>query len=295
MGDDRALGPQGLSDADADAAAAPAATAGPAAAAAPDSAAATGARTTREQWPDGAAALRPEAFIFDVFGTCVDWRSGVAMVLGDALAAKGAAVDPAALTDAWRNAYIPSMAPIRAGARGYVALDDLHRENLETVLAAHDLADLFDADEIARLARAWEQLPPWPDVHQGLRRMKRMAPIAPCSNGSIALMVQLARFADLPWDCILGADIAHDYKPEPGVYLAACAALRQDPGRVMMVACHPDDLEAAQAAGLMTAYVPRPMEWGEAHTDDVLGLAEARAAFGVAAHDFEALAEMLGG
>lgn len=286
MGNDRALGPDQTTE--------PAGQ-GATKTAPPGVDAATEARTARERGPDGAAALRPEAFIFDVFGTCVDWRSGVATVLGDALAAKGAAVDPAALTDAWRNAYIPSMAPIRAGARGYVPLDDLHRENLETVLAAHDLPYLFDADDIARLARAWEQLPPWPDVHQGLRRMKRMAPIAPCSNGSIALMVHLARFADLPWDCVLGAEIAHDYKPEAAVYHAACAALRLAPAQVMMVACHPDDLDAAKAAGLMTAYVPRPMEWGEAHTHDVMDLAEARAAFGVAAHDFEALAGMLGG
>ncbi|MFT6227979.1 MAG: 2-haloacid dehalogenase [Paracoccaceae bacterium] len=253
------------------------------------------ARDAQVSGPQGAARLRPAAFIFDVFGTCVDWRSGVALVLRDALAAKGVAVDPAMLTDAWRNAYQPSMQRIIDGGRGYVPLDELHRENLERVLADHGLAGIFDAGEIATLARAWEQLPPWPDVHQGVRRLKKLAPIAPCSNGSIALMVHLARFADLPWDCILGAEIARDFKPAPGVYLAACAALRLDPAQVLMVACHADDLDAAKAAGLRTAYIPRPMEWGEAHTHDVLTPEAARARFDFAAHDFAALADTLGG
>jgi 2-haloacid dehalogenase len=245
--------------------------------------------------PDGADDLRPAALIFDVFGTCVDWRSGVTLVLGDALAAKGVDLDPAAMAEAWRNAYQPAMAPIRAGERGYVALDDLHRENLETVLAAHGLTGTFDDAELADLARAWEKLPAWPDVHQGLRRLKALAPIAPCSNGSIALMVHLARFADLPWDAVLGSEIAHDYKPNAAVYQASCAALRLTPDQVVMVACHPDDLDAAKAAGLRTAYVPRPMEWGEARTHDVLTLDRCGDRFDYAEADFEALAARFGG
>lgn len=237
----------------------------------------------------------PAAFIFDVFGTCVDWRTGVSTVLSDAFALKGIEADPTAFTDAWRRAYKPSMAPIRAGERGYVALDDLHRENLETVLAAHDLSAAFDRGELSELARAWEKLPPWPDVHRGLARLKALGPVAPCSNGSIALMIHLARFADLPWDAILGADLAQDYKPNAAVYLAACAALRLAPEQVVMVACHPDDLHAAAAAGLKTAYVPRPMEWGEAHLHDVMPVAEAAAKFDHAAEDFEALAAAFGG
>ncbi|MEY8838438.1 HAD-IA family hydrolase, partial [Cribrihabitans sp. XS_ASV171] len=112
------------------------------------------------------------------------------------------------------------------------------------------------------LNRAWERLDPWPDVVAGLARLKARAIIAPCSNGSIALMTRLARYAGLPWDCILGAEIARDYKPKPGVYLASCAALRLDPAQVMMVAAHNNDLHAARAAGLRTCFVPRPEEFG---------------------------------
>jgi 2-haloacid dehalogenase len=249
----------------------------------------------QEQGQGTGAGVRPAAFIFDVFGTCVDWRAGVAAEVGRAVAAKGAACDPGQFADAWRNAYDPAMAPIRAGLRGYVALDDLHRENLETVLRAHDLGDALDGAERAALARAWEKLPAWADVPTGLARLKALGPVAPCSNGSIALMVHLARFAHLPWDCVLGAEIAETYKPEAAVYLAACAALRLAPAQVMMIACHPDDLDAAAAAGLRTGYVPRPREWGEAASPSLITLDEAEARFDLAGADFHALADALGG
>lgn len=256
---------------------------------------ATGAEGREDAARQGLAAEKPHAFLFDVFGTCVDWRTGVASVVDEAFEARGIEAEPYAFAEAWRHAYQPAMAPIRAGERGYVPLDDLHRENLEVVLEAFGLRERFDAVELADLARAWEKLPPWPDTHLGLRRLKRLAPAATCSNGSIALMVHLARFADLPWDAILGAEIARDYKPQATVYLAACAALRIAPEQAVMVACHPDDLEAAKAAGLRTAYIPRPTEWGEAHLHETLDLAVAEERFDVAAPDLEALAARFGG
>lgn len=243
-----------------------------------------------EAAPQGVVQGRPAAFLFDVFGTLVDWHAGVSTIVGDAFAAKGVDLDPIAFAESWRRAYQPAMAPIRDGTRAYVPLDDLHRENLEALLEAHGLAAAFDPVETAQLARAWESLPPWPDVHAGLRRLKALAPVAPCSNGSIALMTHLARFADLPWDCILGAEIAGSYKPAPVVYMASCAALRIAPSQAVMVACHPDDLEAAAAAGLRTAYVPRPMEWGEAEVHAPLSLPDAAERFDHAAPDLEALA-----
>lgn len=195
-----------------------------------------------------------DALIFDVFGTCVDWRSSIARQV----AAAWPKVDAVAVADAWRAEYQPAMARIRDGGRGYVPLDDLHEENLAAIMPRFGLAH----DDPALMARAWERLDPWPDVVDGLRALKARRVVAPCSNGSIALMTHLARHAGLPWDCILGAELARDYKPKPGVYLAACAALRLPPGRVMMVAAHNDDLAAARAAGLRCAFVPRPTEYG---------------------------------
>jgi len=205
--------------------------------------------------------MRPAALIFDVFGTCVDWRRSIARAVAAALPG----VDAEAFALAWRAEYDPAMEPIRAGRRGYVALDDLHRENLARVLARQGLS----VPDPAALARAWERLDPWPDVGPGLAALKEHAIIAPCSNGSIALMTRLARYAGLPWDCILGAEIARDYKPRAVVYEASCAALRLAPEQVMMVAAHNDDLHAARAAGLRTGFVPRPGEYGPGQTKDL--------------------------
>lgn len=204
------------------------------------------------------------ALIFDVFGTCVDWRTSVAREVAAVLPN----VDALAFATAWRAEYDPAMARIRDGGRGYVPLDDLHRENL------HKVAEEFGVTAPDTLATAWERLDPWLDVVAGLTRLKRARIIAPCSNGSIALMTRLAKFAGLPWDCILGADIAQDYKPRPQVYRAACAALRLPPEQVMMVAAHNDDLVAARAAGLATAFVPRSAEHGPGQTTDLTPAAD---------------------
>ena len=190
------------------------------------------------------------AAIFDVFGTMVDWRTGVATEVEKAFAAKDTPVDPWAFADEWRREYDPAMERIRSGGRGYVRLDTLHHENLETVLARHDWAGLFSDDEKADLNRAWEKLPPWPDVPKALARLKIGVIVAPCSNGSIALMTRLARFGGLSWDCIVGAEIAQNYKPEHEVYQKSARALGFEPHEVIMVACHNNDLTSARAAGL---------------------------------------------
>lgn len=218
-----------------------------------------------------------QALIFDVFGTCVDWRNSVAREV----AALWPDLDALAFADAWRGEYDPAMARIRDGGRGYVALDDLHLENL------HRVAARFGVSAPDSLNAAWEKLDPWPDVVPGLTRLRKSRIIAPCSNGSIALMTRLARYGGLPWDCILGAEIARDYKPKPAVYLASCAALRLPPDQVMMVAAHNNDLDAARAAGLRTAFVPRLTEHGPNQTTDLAP----SDTWDIVADDFETLAK----
>ncbi|WP_095589177.1 haloacid dehalogenase type II [Actibacterium ureilyticum] len=205
-----------------------------------------------------------KALIFDVFGTCVDWRTAIAR----AVSAAPPGVDPLAFADAWRDEYQPAMDRIRIGNRGYVALDDLHLENL------HRVAQRFGVTAPDALNKAWEHLDPWLDTVPGLTALRQRHIIAPCSNGSIALMTRLARHARLPWDCILGAEIARDYKTKPAVYLAACAALRLPPDQVMMLAAHNDDLSAARAVGLKTAFVPRPTDYGPDQTTDLTPIAD---------------------
>lgn len=231
----------------------------------------------------------PKAFIFDVFGTVVDWRTGVATEAGAAFKVRGIDADPFAFADAWRAEYYPGMARIRSGERDYVPLDLIHRENLDFALEKSGLSDAFDAPARDVLAHAWEKLPAWPDAPEGLERLRAAGFVGTCSNGSVALMARLARFAGLRWDAILGADTARDYKPSPIVYRASAAALGLEPSEVMMVACHNNDLAAARDAGLLTGWFPRPDEFGTGE------LIPADRDFDVMVDDIKALAARFGG
>ncbi|MFL5040791.1 MAG: haloacid dehalogenase type II [Xanthobacteraceae bacterium] len=204
-----------------------------------------------------------KALFFDVFGTLVDWRTSIAREAETLLKPLGANIDWLALADAWRGEYQPAMQEVRAGAIPFCKLDLLHRRNLDRILPRFGLADL--AEEVrSDLNLAWHRLDAWDDVAPGLTRLKRRFWLAPVSNGNISLMVDLARRNGLPWDAILGSEIAGDYKPKPRVYLAACAAFDLEPGACMMVAAHSRDLAAAASCGLRTAHVARPNEYGPA-------------------------------
>lgn len=204
------------------------------------------------------------AFGFDVFGTVVDWRSSIAREATPFLATIGRAdVDPAAFADRWRARYLPAMAAVRSGRRPWVILDVLHREMLCDLLAELDVdAGTLDPAVIDGMARAWHRLDPWPDARDGLARLRRRYPVVTLSNGNVALMVAMARRADLRWDAILGAEHARAYKPDPAAYLGTVAALGVEPNEFCLVAAHHSDLAAARGCGLLTAYIDRPMEYG---------------------------------
>jgi 2-haloacid dehalogenase len=206
-------------------------------------------------------AVVVKALFFDVFGTLVDWRSSIAREAEALLKPKGVALDYFAFADAWRGEYQGAMEEVRAGRIPFCKLDILHRRNLEITLKRFAVTDLNE-DEKRDLNLAWHRLDAWRDVPPGLARLKHEHMIAPVSNGNISLMVDLARRNSFPWDAILGAEIAGDYKPKPGVYLAAAEALSLAPEACMMVAAHSSDLGAASALGLRTAHVARPNEHG---------------------------------
>jgi 2-haloacid dehalogenase len=228
---------------------------------------------------------------FDVFGTVVDWRSGVARAAEPLLARHGIGVDPFDFAEQWRALYQPAMEAVRSGARPWVTLEVLNRENLGQVLACHGVgAGRIPEAELAALNRAWERLDPWPDAVEGLTRLKRRFAIGPISNGHIAGMLKLARFAGLPWDLILGAEIARNYKPRPEVYLRSAEAAGFDPGQVAMVAAHNTDLAAARALGLRTVFVRRPFEYGLGQTTDLQPTQD----WDIVAGDLVALADALG-
>jgi 2-haloacid dehalogenase len=232
-----------------------------------------------------------KACLFDVFGTVVDWRTSVSRDLQEFARRKGiGGVDWLEFAVEWRKLYQPSMDEVRSGRRAFTILDVLHRESLVTLVERYRIAGLSQAD-IDHMSRAWHRLDPWPDVREGLGRLKRDHIIAPCSNGNIALMVNMAKRAGLPWDCILGAETARAYKPMPEAYLASCRQLGLAPSAVMMVAAHNGDLKAARAQGLATAFVARPLEHGPGQTTN---LAPDWSCVDVAAADFVELADRLG-
>ena len=234
-------------------------------------------------------ATSPKALLFDVFGTVVDWRGSIARETQALLAPKGHALDWDTFARDWRSRYQPAMERIRSGARGFVRLDVLHRENLVETLDAFGVTGLTEA-EIDHLNRAWHRLAPWPDAPSGLARLKRAAIIATLSNGNIALMVNMARHGGLPWDAILGAEVARAYKPQPEAYLRSCDALGLDPGETMLVAAHNSDLVAAAKTGMRTAFVLRAEEYGDPEHED----AQARSRYDIVADDFHDLADKLG-
>jgi 2-haloacid dehalogenase len=203
-----------------------------------------------------------KALFFDVFGTLVDFRSSVARETELILRPHGYALDWPKFADAWRAEYQPAMEEVRAGRQPYCKLDVLHRVNLERILPRFDIRPLDDAT-LDQLNFAWHRLDAWPDSAAGLMRLKSIYRIAPVSNGNISLMVDLARRNGFPWDAILGADIAQDFKPKPCVYLAACTSFDLEPNQCMMVAAHSSDLANAAALGLRTAHVARPDEHGK--------------------------------
>lgn len=215
----------------------------------------------RERALTGGSVNRIRALAFDVFGTLVDWRGSIAREAHALLAPRGVAVDWPAFADAWRAQYQPAMEEVRAGKIPFSKLDLLHRRNLEVVLREFDIAGLDEATKV-QLNLAWHRLDAWPDVAPGLRRLREHYRIAPCSNGNVSLMVDLARRNGLPWDAILGAEFARDYKPKAVVYQSAAAAFDCEPAEVLMVAAHSSDLAAAASAGLRTAHVARPDESG---------------------------------
>jgi 2-haloacid dehalogenase len=202
-----------------------------------------------------------KALFFDVFGTLVDWRTSIAREAEAILRPLGYSLDWIKFAEAWRGEYQPAMEEVRSGRVPFSKLDALHRMNLERILPRFSISGLSE-DTLVDLNLAWHRLDPWPDVPAGLKRLKRKYRIAPCSNGNISLMVDLARRNDFPWDTILGAEIAGDFKPKPKVYLASAAALDLPPGECMMVAAHSYDLQSAAALGLRTAHVARPNEHG---------------------------------
>jgi 2-haloacid dehalogenase len=231
-----------------------------------------------------------KALVFDVFGTVVDWRSSLIADFTKWADTRGVKAEWTALVDAWRGVYSASMDEVRKHPeRGYVILDTLHRQSLEKLVAQFSISGLNEAD-LHYLTTGWHRLHPWPDSVPGLARLKARYIISPLSNGNVALLTNMAKFAGLPWDLVLSAELFEHYKPDPETYLGAARLLGLPPQQVMMVAAHNNDLKAAQKVGLKTAFVARPTEYGPLQKYDF----EAKGDWDIVAKDFTEIAARMG-
>jgi 2-haloacid dehalogenase len=229
-----------------------------------------------------------KALTFDVFGTVVDWRGSIIREGNQWSQSRGLQVDRAKFADRWRAGYSPSMDKVRKGSLPWMKLDELHRLTLEDLLAEFNIAGLSE-EEKNDWNCVWHRLTPWPDAVEGLTRLRKKFVVSTLSNGNVSLLVDMAKFGGLPWDMVLSAELFHHYKPDREVYVGAADLLGCEPAEVMMVAAHPNDLKAAHACGLRTAFVPRPLEYG-APKEAASAIGEP---FDVTARDFLELADKL--
>ena len=227
----------------------------------------------------------PAVLAFDTFGTVVDWHGSIAREMR----ALHPEVDADAFARAWRAGYQPAMQRVRSGELGWTLIDDLHRLILDEILPRFGLQTLPEAAR-RNLNKAWHRLDPWPDVLAGLQRLKRSHTLCTLSNGNIGLLTNMAKRAGLPWDCILSAEVFRAYKPDPATYLGVARVFDLPPEQVMLVAAHHDDLAAARACGLQTAYIERPLEFGAAQPKDV----SPQPGNDLHSRDFQDLADRLG-
>jgi 2-haloacid dehalogenase len=203
-----------------------------------------------------------DVLALDIFGTTVDWWTGITRQITEITTARGIDVDAAALAGAWRDRYLPSMARVRDGERPWTPLDALHRESLDDLLEVFGLGGRCDESVREQLVRCWYRLPVWDDVADGVQRLRGRYVVVALSNGGFALLTHLVKDAGLRFDAILSAELARTYKPDPAVYRAAAGLLGVEPARMLLVACHEWDITGATNAGLRTAFLERPREKG---------------------------------
>lgn len=229
-----------------------------------------------------------KVLVFDVFGSVVDWRGSIERDLTAWGKDSGVQADWGALALSWRHLYQPKMQQVRSGQRPWTLLDDLHRESLEELLPKFGLATLTP-DQLDHINRVWHRLDAWPDAIAGLTRLKSKYLIGPLSNGNIALLANMAKHAGLPWDLSFSTEWFKAYKPMPAAYLGVAHAMNVKPSEVMLCAAHNDDLKAARAQGLKTAFWPRITEYGAAQTLDF----KAEESWDIVATDIRDLAHQL--
>ena len=232
---------------------------------------------------------QPVVIVFDTFGSVVDWRGSLIADLTAFGQKRGIAADWPALVDAWRASYHPSMDRVRKGEQPWTKLDALHRASLDILVAQFGIKGLTEQD-LEHINLGWHRLNGWPDSVPGLTRLKKRFVIGPLSNGNVSLLTNMAKHAGLPWDMVFGSDLFGHFKPDPETYLGVAKLMDLAPEQVMMAAAHNGDLGSARKCGLMTAFFPRPNEYGPHQKRDYTAEQE----WDIVAKDIEDLAARLG-
>jgi len=230
-----------------------------------------------------------KVMVFDTFGTVVDWRGSIIDDLGRWGTSEGVKADWPRLADAWRGRYEPQKERVRRGEISWTNLDELHYESLCSLLPEFGLSDLSESQRM-HVNHVWHRLNAWPDSVAGLARLKTRYVIGPLSNGNVALLVNMAKHAGLPWDSVFSCELFQRYKPHPDTYLGVCRLMYASPSEVMMCAAHNYDLRAARSVGLRTAFFPRPSENGPGQTTDLVAEQE----WDIVATDLKDLAKQMG-
>ncbi len=214
------------------------------------------------------AGIDVDALVFDVFGTLVDWRASLIEDLSAFGAERAIVADWPAFVDDWRGAYVPSMDRVRHGEQPWSSLDALHRTSFIRLATQYGFENALDEAGRRWCVDRWHRLRPWPDTVAGLSRLRTRYLLGTLSNGNMRLLADLVKSAPLPVDVILSAELFRHYKPDPEVYRGAIELLAVEPRRVMLVAAHNGDLQAAALEGMRTAFIARPAEHGPGQTKD---------------------------
>ena len=238
---------------------------------------------------DGFSKSDIRALVFDVFGTVVDWRTSISRQAAEFGSKHGVEADWNQFADDWRAGYGAGMAKVNAGEDEWKIVDQIHRERLYVLLGQYEFPTI-DEDELVEFNKSWHRLDGWPDSTSGLTRLKSKFTIASLSNGNVALLTNMAKYANLPWDAVLSAELTSKYKPHPRAYQRTAELLGLEHSQVMLVAAHNNDLRGAIDAGLRAALVTRPDEFGDSKQPDL----EPEPDFDYFAKDFNDLADQLG-
>jgi 2-haloacid dehalogenase len=206
------------------------------------------------------------AIAFDTGGTVLDWHASMLDEVKQIEAWQPLVFDRHEFVNTWRR---NTMKGIVGQLRPTFHMDDVHWTALEQAIASFNLPVLAP-DVMKQLWRGWHRLRAWPDFPAALARLRQHLPVVSFTMLPTSLVVDVSRLNGITWDAIISCQMIGVYKPHAEAYATAAEWLGIKPHNILMVACHNFDLNAAQDAGLKTAFVHRPHEWGPAGPPDPL-------------------------